>query len=90
MLRAFEIPMLRVSPLTPSTSVSNKVANTDIAIVKAAAPDMASKVIERRRMNKVLASCIAVAAAGMTLATAEARVTRFVVEERVPFAPGTE
>ena len=41
-------------------------------------------------MNKVVSSCIAMAAASMTLAVAEARVTRFVVEERVPFAAGTE
>ena len=41
-------------------------------------------------MNKVAGSCIALAMAAMTLTAAEARVTRFVVEERVPFAPGTE
>ena len=41
-------------------------------------------------MNKVVGSCIALAIAAVTLTAAEARVTRFVVEDRVPFAPGTE
>jgi hypothetical protein len=43
------------------------------------------------RWRAILFTVAASASAALTAAqTAEARVTRFVVEERVPFAPGTE